>query len=93
MMQLTEHCYIARNDEILSNEPIIKGTRTPVRAIVEMWRIGVSPEEIPQRLPHISLSQVFDALSYYLDHQMEINEYIERNRIPDNLIDPRVRNV
>lgn len=91
MLQSTEHCYIVRNSEILSGEPIIRGTRTPVRAIVEMWRIGVSPEEIPQRLPHLVLSQVFDALSYYLDHQVEINEYIERNRIPDELIDPRVR--
>ena len=87
----TEHCHIVRNEEILSGEPIIKGTRTPVRAIVEMWRINVSPEEIPQRLPHLSLSQVFDALSYYLDHQAEINAHIERNRIPESLIDPRVR--
>ena len=91
MEKTTEHCHIVRNDEILSNEPIIKDTRTPVRAILEMWRIGVSPEEIPQRLPHLSLSQVFDALSYYLDHQAEINEYIEQNRIPDELIDPRVQ--
>jgi uncharacterized protein (DUF433 family) len=93
MVRLTDHCHIVRNDEILNSEPIIKGTRTPVRAIVEMWRIGVSPEEIPQRLTHLGLSQVFDALSYYLDHQAEINECIERNRIPDELIDPRVRNV
>ncbi|NET62754.1 MAG: DUF433 domain-containing protein [Symploca sp. SIO2E6] len=88
MVQLTEHCYIVKNNEILNSEPIIKDTRTPVRAIVEMWRIGVSPEEIPQRLPHLSLSQVFDALSYYLDHQTEINQYIDQNRIPDDLIDP-----
>ena len=91
MVQATEHYYIVRNNEILSGEPIIKGTRTPVRAIVEMWRLGLSPEEIPHRLPHLNLAQVFDALSYYLDHQAEINEYIERNRIPDELIDPRVR--
>ncbi|MEM8504129.1 MAG: DUF433 domain-containing protein [Cyanobacteria bacterium P01_D01_bin.1] len=87
----TEHCHIVRNKEILSGEPIIKGTRTPVRAIVEMWRINVSPEEIPQRLPHLSLSQVFDALSYYLDHQAEINAHIERNHIPEGLIDPRIK--
>lgn len=93
MVKLTEHCHIVRNNEILNSEPIIKDTRTPVRAIVEMWRIGVSPEEIPQRLPHLRLSQVFDALSYYLDHQAEINDYIDRNRIPDELIDPRVRNL
>ncbi|NEQ26355.1 MAG: DUF433 domain-containing protein [Microcoleus sp. SIO2G3] len=91
MFQATEHFHIVRNSEILSGEPIIKGTRTSVRAIVELWRLGVSPEEIPHRLPHLTLSQVFDALSYYLDHQAEINDYIDRNRIPDELIDPRVR--
>jgi len=30
-------------------------------------------------------------LSYYSDHQAEINAYIERNRIPDELIDPLVK--
>jgi uncharacterized protein (DUF433 family) len=64
MIQLTEHRYIINDDQILSGEPIIKGTRTPVRAIVEMWRLGVRPEEIPHRLPHLTLAQVFDALSY-----------------------------
>jgi hypothetical protein len=34
---------------------------------------------------------VFDALSYYSDHQDEINRYIERNRVPDTLIDPLIR--
>ncbi len=37
------------------------------------------------------VSQVFDALSYYSDHQPEINAYIDRNRIPDGQIDPLVR--
>ena len=91
MMQVTEHCYIVTDDQILSGEPIIKGTRTPVRAIVETWRLGVLPEEISCHLPHLTLAQVFDALSYYSDHQAEINAYIERNRIPDELIDPLVK--
>jgi uncharacterized protein (DUF433 family) len=43
--------------------------------------MGAAPEEILQGLPHLTLAQVFDALSYYLDHQSEINSYIERNRI------------
>ena len=89
----TEHCYIVRDKRILSSEPIIKGTRTPVRAIVELWRMGIPPEEIPRRLPHLTLAQVFDALSYYSDHQDEVNAYIERNRVPENLIDPLVKNL
>jgi uncharacterized protein (DUF433 family) len=91
MSQATAHRYIVTDDRILSGEPIIKDTRTPVRAIVEIWRQSVPPELIPSQLPHLTLAQVFDALSYYSDHQAEINWYIERNRIPDDLIDPLVQ--
>lgn len=86
MFEQTEHLYIVKNTDILSGEPIITGTRTPVRAIVEIWRQGVDPQDIPRRLPHLSLAQVFNALSYYSDHQAEINAHIERNRIPDELM-------
>jgi uncharacterized protein (DUF433 family) len=88
MTHATGHRYIVRDDDILSGEPVVAGTRTPVRAIVELWRVGVTPEAIPTSLPHLTHAQVFDALSYYSDHQDEINQYIERNRIPDDLIDP-----
>ena len=61
-----------------------------MRAIVETWRLGVAAEEIPQRMPHLSLAQAFDALSYYSDHQEEINSHIEKNRIPEQAVIPRV---
>ncbi len=93
MVTITEHRYIASDEKILGGEPIIRNTRTPVRAIVEQWRLGLLPEEIPKHLPHLTLAQVFDALSYYSDHQVEINIYIERNRIPDDLIDPLVKDL
>jgi uncharacterized protein (DUF433 family) len=91
METATLHPYIVRDDAILDGEPIVKGTKTPVRAIVENWRLGLSPEEIVIHLPHLNLAQVFDALSYYSDHNDEINAYIEKNKIPENLIHPSVR--
>jgi uncharacterized protein (DUF433 family) len=84
MIAATENFYIKTDDSILSGEPIIKDTRTPVRAIVELYRLGISPEEIPTHLPHLSLAQVFAALSYYSDHIEEINEYILKNRVEEN---------
>ncbi len=93
MMQQTEHLYIVTDERILSGEPIIVGTRTPVRAIVELWRQALAPATIPSHLPHLTLAQVFDALSYYSDHQSQINGHIERNRIPEALIDPLVRDL
>ena len=83
--------YIVNNPEILNGEPVIVGTRTSVRAIIGLWRLGIMPEEILSHLPHLTLAQVFDALSFYLDNQAEINDYIERNKVPDELVHPSVK--
>ena len=91
MVIKTEHPYVVKNDRILSGEPIIVGTRTPVRAVIELWRLGHAPEEIQRELPHLTPAAVFDALSYYSDHQEDINGYIERNRVPEDLVDPRAK--
>ncbi|NEN94546.1 MAG: DUF433 domain-containing protein [Moorea sp. SIO3I7] len=85
--------YVTRNPEILNGEPIIIGTRTSVRAIVGLWRLGIMPEEILNHLTHLTLAQVFDALSFYLDNQGEINEYIEQNQVPDELVHPSVKSI
>ncbi len=82
MTTSTGHRYIVKDPAIVGGEPIIAGTRTPVRAIVEIWRMGTPPEEIPQHLPHLTLAQVFDALSYFSDHAEEINLAFKRNGLP-----------
>jgi uncharacterized protein (DUF433 family) len=90
MEPTTTYEYITRRTEVLGREPIVQGTRTPVRAIVEEWRRGTPPAEIPDGMPHLTLAQVFAALAYffaalayYSDHRDEINAHIERNRIPE----------
>jgi uncharacterized protein (DUF433 family) len=91
MTTATGHPYVSSDDSILNGAPIVKGTRTPVRAIAELWKFGVTQEEIVMRLPHVTLAQVFDALSYYQDHCEEIDQDMLRNRVPDRLIDPRLQ--
>jgi len=83
--------HIAKNPDLLGGEPVVAHTKTPVRAIVELWRMGDRPEEILLHLPHLTLAQVFDALSYYADYQSEINQYIEQNRIPEHFVHAAVR--
>lgn len=78
----TTHPYVTQADNILSGEPIIKDTRTPVRAIVEHWKFGERPEEIIHKLPHLRLAQIFDALSYYDDNREQIEHYIALNHVP-----------
>jgi uncharacterized protein (DUF433 family) len=88
-----QYRYITSVPNILSGEPIIRGTRTPVRSIVEYWRLGYTPEDIVRGLPHLTLSQVFEAMSYYYDNKAEIDQYIDANRIPEDLIHPLVRDL
>ncbi len=91
MAIMLEHPYVTNDTHLVGGEPIIRGSKTTVRAVVELWRLGTPPEEIPQHLPHLHLAQIFDALSYYSDHQTEINRYIELNHVPDHLVHPVVK--
>ena len=79
--QATEHPHIVRHEGILGGEPIVRGTRTPVRAIVELHRQGLVAEEIAERLPHLRLAQVYDALAFAGDHAEEIERHIKANRV------------
>lgn len=83
--------YITSVAGVQGGEPVIKGTRTPVRTIVQSWRRGMSPEDIVAGLPHLKLSEVFEAMSYFYDNQSEIEGLIEKHRIPEDLIERTFR--
>jgi prevent-host-death family protein len=80
-----EHPRIVRRADISGGEPIIRGTRISVRHIVERVQAGQSADDILAALPHLTATQVYDALSYYYDHQPEIDELIEESR-PEQVI-------
>lgn len=74
------HPYVTEVEGIAGGKPVIKDTRTPVRSIVAYHQMGDTPEEIQLKLPHLSLAKIHDALSFYYDHQKEIDADIEANR-------------
>jgi uncharacterized protein (DUF433 family) len=77
----TEHPHIVRDPDVLGGEPLIDGTRTSVRHVVLLYRAGQEPEEIA-RTYHLLLGEVYDALSYYYDHENEISRYIIYEGVP-----------
>ena len=76
---------VGTDPAIHRGEPVIDGTSTPVRAIVELWNQGMPAEEVPIHLPHLELAQIFEALRYYLTNRGEIDKFITANQIPDDL--------
>lgn len=71
--------HIEQNPDILSGEPIIRGTRIGVRHIAEWDRSGYSVDEIIAQYPQLTHAQVQDALSYAFDHKSEIDQLIQAN--------------
>ena len=90
-LQPTEHPHIVRHPGIAGGEPILKGTRVPVRAIVLHYKAGETVEEILEAYPHVSAAAVYDAISYYLDHQEEIEALIEENELERVLEEHRLK--
>jgi uncharacterized protein (DUF433 family) len=58
----------------------IEGTGAKVKELVlEKLAYGWSPEELHRQHPHIPLAQVYAALSYYYEHQAEVDADLERD--------------
>ena len=79
--QKTEHPYIVRVEGVCGGQPVIKDTRLSVRHIAQLYKAGDTVDEILQAHPHVKAAAVYDAISYYLDHQKEIEQEITENRL------------
>lgn len=74
------HPHIARDPKVCGGSPVIAGTRFPVRSVVHyILQLGLTPEELIDKFPHLSLAQVYDALAYYYDNHKEIDQDIADN--------------
>jgi uncharacterized protein (DUF433 family) len=74
----TNHAFVVKKKDVCDGSPIIEGTRTRVIDIaIEYEMLGHSPDEIARSHPHLGLSQIHDALSYYYENRHELDQRIE----------------
>lgn len=64
---------IVRTPEIRGGRPRIAGTGVTVRRVVGWYKLGLSPEEIANRIGHVSLAHIYAALTYYHANREEID--------------------
>jgi uncharacterized protein (DUF433 family) len=57
----------------------VSGTRMKVTHIAVETRLGLSPAQIREQYPHLSLAQIHAALAYYYDHQSDLDAQIDRS--------------
>lgn len=63
---------ITSSPDTNSGRPTITGTRTSVRRVAVLYKQGANAEEIARQMSHLSLAQVYAALTYYHTNRDEI---------------------
>ncbi len=64
---------IIRDRNLRGGRPIIAETGTSVRRIAVLYKQGNSAEEIARLMTHLSIAQVYAALTYYHANREEID--------------------
>jgi len=80
---------IVRSDDIRGGCPRVAGTGVTVRRIVGWYKQGLTPEEIPTEVPHLSLAQVYAALTYDHANRDEIEADIAAEEVEAKQLEKR----
>ena len=74
------HPHITSNPQICGGSPVIAGTRFPVRSVVmSVLKHGLTPEELVEQFPFLTLAQIHDALAFYYDNREEVDRDLAEN--------------
>ena len=71
---------IVHTPDILSGKPRLKGHRVGVHRVAGWWKLGLTVEEIGERLSTLTPAEIHAALAYYHLHREEIENYLEEER-------------
>ena len=69
--------FIESSPDIRGGRPRVAGTGVTVQRIVGWYKLGLSPEDIPDEIGHLNLAQVYAALAYYHANKDGIEAAIE----------------
>jgi uncharacterized protein (DUF433 family) len=77
---------ITRDPRIRGGRPILAGTGVSVRSVVIHHQWALTPEDIAAQFGHLSLAQVYAALTYYYANREEIEtDLAEEDLLYDRL--------
>lgn len=55
-------------------------TRVTLDTIVNVFNQGMTAEEIVYRYPSLKLADIYATISFYLNHQQEVEEYLRQRQ-------------
>ncbi len=76
---MREHSYVSETPGVCGGYPVVRGTRIPVRILVNVYREAGDLAEILAMYPHLTAEQVQGALDYYAAEPARVDEDIARH--------------
>lgn len=58
----------------------VNGTRVSLDSVIFAFNEGSTPEEIAQQYTTLNLADIYAVISYYLQNQDEVVEYLQRRK-------------
>src|SRR5262249_19678954 len=55
-------------------------TRVPIGVVIAAWKRGDAPERIVEQFPSLSLADVYGVITYFLDHEQDLQAHFVRLR-------------
>ncbi|MDQ3623146.1 MAG: DUF433 domain-containing protein [Verrucomicrobiota bacterium] len=68
---------IVRTPGTIGGKPRIAGTRIGVHRLAGWWKMGLTEDEIHDRVPSLTMAEIFVGLAYYQLHREEIEGYLD----------------
>jgi len=78
----TDHPHVTKTPGVCGGRPVVRGTRIPVKVLVRYHQLGYKSTEILSGHVGLTPAQLYDVLSYYYDHQAEMEADIKADELP-----------
>lgn len=62
----------------------IADSRVSLDSVLHHYKLGASAEQIAQKFPALDLADVYAAISYYLNHEETVEEYLRQQEAKGN---------
>lgn len=80
---------IIATPDIRHGRPRIAGTGVTMQRVVSWYKLGLTPEEISDRIGHVNLAQVHAALAYYHANREQIETALAADEAEDDKAEQR----
>jgi uncharacterized protein (DUF433 family) len=69
---------------------LIAGSRVSLDSVVHHFKLGASAEQIAQKFPVLDLADIYAAITYYLNHEEAVEEYLRQQEAKGDEIQKKI---